>query len=160
MTQSLSPVQVCVWLRSRGVPLTVPTQTADLSAAASSHCPKLPTHPAGVDHQPEEGHHAAGCTHIQRWDWLKWNSLEKQEHVHHETQFLLLVLKYLLHSDETLTTEVESWTTGEQLASWLLSFRYSSKHAVCLYPFTFQHSPLFIMLHVVVFIPLLCVGVP
>lgn len=26
-------------------------------------------------------------------------------------------------SDEELTTEVESWTTGEELASWLLTFR-------------------------------------
>lgn len=28
-----------------------------------------------------------------------------------------------LLSDETLTSEVESWTTGEQLASWLLLHR-------------------------------------
>lgn len=40
----------------------------------------------------------------------------------------------IFFSDEKLTTEVESWTTGEQLASWLLHFRYSSslKHTVCL----------------------------
>ena len=32
--------------------------------------------------------------------------------------------------DEKLTTQVESWTTGEQLASWLLHFRYSLKKCV------------------------------
>lgn len=32
----------------------------------------------------------------------------------------------IFFSDEKLTTEVESWTTGEQLASWLLLSRCSS----------------------------------
>ncbi|XP_008287593.1 unconventional myosin-XVB-like [Stegastes partitus] len=40
-------------------------------------------------------------------------------------------------NDEKLTTQVESWTTGEQLASWLLHFRYSpsSKHTAYLLPY-------------------------
>lgn len=28
-------------------------------------------------------------------------------------------------TEETLTAEVESWTTGEELALWVLRFRYS-----------------------------------
>lgn len=37
-------------------------------------------------------------------------------------------------SDEKMSTEVESWTTGEQLASWLLQFRWLStlEHTVYL----------------------------
>uniref|UniRef100_A0A087X5M2 Myosin XVB n=1 Tax=Poecilia formosa TaxID=48698 RepID=A0A087X5M2_POEFO len=34
-----------------------------------------------------------------------------------------MLLEVNTFNDETLTTEVESWTTGEQLASWLLYYR-------------------------------------
>lgn len=60
--------QVCVRPWSRNVPLTVPTQTADLSAAASSSCPTLSPHWAGVDCYPEKGHRGSGRAHIQRCD--------------------------------------------------------------------------------------------
>lgn len=36
------------------------------------------------------------------------------------------VLNSCFISDEKFTSEVESWTTGEQLASWILYFRYTS----------------------------------
>lgn len=49
-------------------------------------------------------------------------------------------LYYLPHrvfflSDEMLMSEVESWTTGEQLASWVLLSRYVSSHVVRLHAF-------------------------
>lgn len=40
--------------------------------------------------------------------------------------------------DETLTSEVESWTTGEQLASWLLQYRYEFSLKNCLPLFIFS----------------------
>lgn len=66
--KSLTSLQVCVRPWSRNVSLAVPTQTADLSAAASSSCPTLPPHRAGVDRYPEKGHHGSGRAHIQRCD--------------------------------------------------------------------------------------------
>lgn len=66
----ISSMQVCVRPWSRDVSLTVPTQAANLSAAPGSSCPALSPHWAGVDHDPEEGHCGAGCSHIQWCDWL------------------------------------------------------------------------------------------
>lgn len=113
--------QVCVRPWSGNVQLTVPTQTADLSAAASSNCPTLSPYRAGVDGYPEKGHHGSGRAHIQRCD-----GQEGALKLFVQTQMFIstiCLITFFFLSDETLTSEVESWTTGEQLASWLLLCR-------------------------------------
>lgn len=128
-----SLMQVCVRPRSRDVSLTLPTQAADLSAAPGSSCPTLSPHWAGVDHDPEKGHCGSGCAHIQRCDWLM--ELECCLCKPRCSFELSTSIMYFFLSDETLTSEVESWTTGEQLASWLLLCRCHSSHAMRLHTF-------------------------
>lgn len=48
--------------------------------------------------------------------------------------FSFYMMRQYFRSDENLTTEVESWTTGEQLAAWLLHYRYDSTWIVVLCP--------------------------
>ena len=58
--------QVRVRPRAGGVPGSVPTQAAELPAAAQPRPTPPPPHPAGVDSQSEEGQDGAGRGDLQR----------------------------------------------------------------------------------------------
>jgi hypothetical protein len=59
-------LQVRVGPRAGGVPGPVPTQAAELPAAAQPRPAPPAPHPAGVDRQPEEGQDGAGRGDLQR----------------------------------------------------------------------------------------------